>query len=122
MIQFYLLSVLCNGVAGWMLLQNGEHTTPVPRPFRLVLSTLTAVVGLVKLVSPMDMPVIGDLVPALTGITAALVMLFEYWREETPRDSATLLEALIAVNRKRAGFLAAASAVLHFLFPQTPLV
>ncbi|MDR2518505.1 MAG: hypothetical protein LBD13_03715 [Spirochaetaceae bacterium] len=122
MIQFYLLSVLCNGAAGWLLLRNSENTLPAPPPFRLVLGALTAVVGLVKLVSPMDTPVIGDLIPALAALAAAGVILFEYWRENAPSDSSTLVEVLVAVNRRRIGFLAASSAVAHFLFPQTPLI
>jgi hypothetical protein len=77
MVQLYFLSILLNGLSGYVLGFSGnEPDTGMGNSlrfslnnstFRLILGILTAVTGLLKLLSPIegDVPVAGDLVPAI---------------------------------------------------------
>lgn len=93
-----------------------------PDTLRLVLGILAAITGLFKLLSVVqgDVPVIGDLIPALCGFAAGFVLIFEYYRQTAPAeaDSHVLLNLFLDQNKRRIGFLALGSAGLHFLFPQ----
>jgi hypothetical protein len=130
MIQFYFLSILLNGVTGYILSFGGdEPELPVEsgrrfslnnNTFRLVLGILLAVTGLLKLLSPTDIPIIGDLLPALLGLAAGFVLVFGYYRERATVDSekAARFEESIRRYKKWLGFALLGSAALHFLFPQ----
>ncbi|MDR0450929.1 MAG: hypothetical protein LBH26_06660 [Treponema sp.] len=136
MIQFYLLSVLFNAAAGFVLLSgdSGEESSleaglRVPfrnETFRLILGLLTMVAGLFKLLSPVQgaTPVLGDLIPALAGLGAGFVVLLGYYGSRPVLDgerSSKIMET-VSRNRKWLGFAALGSALLHFLFPQALLL
>ncbi len=135
MLQFYFLSILCNAAAGFVLFRNEEY--PVSddpgfkfsiynESFRLSLGIVTCLVGLFKILSvvPGDVRVIGDLVPALAGLLAGFVLVFEYYRNHSKIESekSEKLENFFETNRKWIGIVAMASAVLHFLFPAVLLL
>jgi hypothetical protein len=94
--------------------------------FRLILGVLTILVGLLKILSAVqgDVPVIGDLIPALVGFLAGVVLIFEYYRNHSALDPehTEKIEQLLINNKKWIGFLALASAILHFLFPTVLLL
>jgi hypothetical protein len=129
MIQFYFLSILLNGLTGYILSFSGNKPETIENSFRfslnndtlrLVLGILISVTGLLKLLSPVDIPIIGDLLPALLGLAAGFTLLFGYYRERATVDSEKTARLGAAVDRyvKWLGFGLLVSAALHFLFPK----
>jgi hypothetical protein len=129
MVQFYFLSILLNGLTGYILsfggdkpetLENGFRFSLNSGAFRLILGILISITGLLKLLSPVDIPIIGDLLPALLGLAAGFILLFEYYRERATVDSekAARFEASVERYKKWLGFGLLISAALHFLFPK----
>jgi hypothetical protein len=136
MIQFYFLSILLNGLSGYVLSFRGNEPELSVEDslrfslnnsvFRLILGILSAVTGLLKLLSPMegDVPVVGDLLPALLGLAAGFTLLFGYYRERSTVESEQVnrLDETIGRYKKWLGFFLLVSAALHFLFPQALLL
>ena len=138
MIQLYFLSILFNGLTGYVLVaketwENGSDVknlvfSPHNETFRLVLGILTAVTGLLKLLNPTgdSIPILGDLLPAISGVAAGIVLTFSYYKEHTQAvDSEGKIEKIGNIFlhwKKGIGFTALASALLHFLFPQAFLL
>jgi hypothetical protein len=134
MLQFYFLSIFMNALAGYFLF-FGEEGCPCEFkkdfPIQgetciLITGILSALTGLVKLFSPVGgIPVIGDLIPAITGVLCGFVLLFEYYRRRSSIDNSEhtkRVEGMLVGNRKLIGALAFAAAVLHFLFPRAPFL
>ncbi|MDR1175720.1 MAG: hypothetical protein LBK83_09675 [Treponema sp.] len=135
MIQFYFLSIICNGAAGFLLttdrvsaaesIEDSQKLSLGSETFRLVLGVLTSLSGILKLLSPVqgEVPVIGDIIPALAGLAAGFSLLFEYYRRTSTLQSRKTeeLENFIGKNKKWIGIAALISAVLHFLIPQVTL-
>ncbi|GHV74206.1 hypothetical protein AGMMS49940_15080 [Spirochaetia bacterium] len=131
MIQFYFLSIVLNALSGYVLtrepndeetgLDTGFHWSLQNETTRLILGVLTIVVGLLKILSsiPGDLPVIGDLIPALAGFLAGFALVFAYYRSRSTLESehTDKIEHLLMHNKKWVGFFALAAAGLHFLFP-----
>lgn len=141
MIQFYFLSVLFNLVGGLALaIDSAPRRGPGLEGLRaflrdpsvcLVLGVLTTVVGAFKLLTVMrgDIPVVGDFLPAVTGIGLGLTLLLERYRgpgKATPgeaeasqasRTEATRLEAFLLDHRTSVGIAAMIAGLVHFLFP-----
>jgi uncharacterized membrane-anchored protein len=131
MIQFYFLSVLFNAAAGYVLvmeekdrdegIKTGSYFSLDNDTLRLILGILTLVSGLLKLLSAIqgDIPVIGDLLPAVMGLLAGFILIFEYYHTKTELEvkNSEVLERILLKNKKWVGFVAVASAILHFLFP-----
>lgn len=137
--QFYFLSILLNGIAGYVLvsenslenrLDEGEiggsgYSFRAPgflknESFRLILGVLTMVTGLLKLLSATegDLPVIGDLVPALTGLASGFTLILEFYHDRATVEDAGASFTLFLINHRRwVGFAAIAASALHFLFP-----
>jgi uncharacterized membrane-anchored protein len=136
MIQFYFLSILFNAVTGYILsieqkedegsLDTGLKFSFRNDTFRLVLGILTMLVGLLKLLSATrgDIPVVGDLVPAIVGFGAGFTLIFEYYnsRSALNTEKTDKLALFLEHNKKWIGFIAIASAALHFLFPSVLLL
>jgi hypothetical protein len=136
MIQFYFLSILFNGLSGYLLIrekdrEDGDTPDTVFRlslqneTVRLVLGILTMLMGLLKILSSVqgDIPVIGDLVPALAGLGAGFVLVYEFYRSRSGTDFeiSEKIEGLLT-RRRLIGIAALASAAVHFLFPQVLLL
>jgi hypothetical protein len=140
MIQLYFLSILFNGLSGYLLTlgDRGENGTiessfrfsPGNDTLQLVLGILSAVTGLLKLLSPcMDsMPILGDLLPALMGLLAGFILVFGYYREHSSavnQDEEGKLDRIggsLLKYRKGFGFILLLTALLHFIFPQAFLL
>ncbi|MDR1956504.1 MAG: hypothetical protein LBQ30_06590 [Treponema sp.] len=134
MIQFYFLSILCNTLAGYMLIRreaaactlgNDIETLVQHDTVRLVLGIISIITGLFKLLSAVqgDIPVIGDLLPALSGFASGSVLLFDYYLArttlgETGTTASMNLGRFLLAHKRQIGFTALGTAVLHFLFPQ----
>jgi hypothetical protein len=137
MIQLYFLSILCNGLCGYILFAGNEGeeqedsinknmrfsmNTPT---FHLVLGILCAVTGVLKILSPtMDgILLLGDLIPAAAGIIAGILLIFGIYRQDisaAPENPGALDHFGISLLRfrKAIGLGLIIVAVLHFLFPK----
>ncbi|HNY22170.1 MAG TPA: hypothetical protein PKO22_08490 [Treponemataceae bacterium] len=137
MLQFYFLSILLNAIIGYMLVYaDRESLDIVPdarvpaivhdETFRLVLGILTAVTGFFKLLTPVrgDIPVIGDLFPALTGLAGGFAVLYEYYKTRTTVDEEALPPFVrkIIDGKRYVGVACLMAAAFHFLFPTIPFL
>jgi len=132
MLQFYFLSVLLNAITGYVLIFAdkdeqeilAEHRVPAivrSETFRLVLGLLTGVTGFFKLLTAVrgDVPVIGDLIPALAGLAGGFNLLYEFYKNRSVVEDETLppfFQKIIA-SRRYVGMACLIAACLHFLFP-----
>ena len=131
MYQIYLLSIvtiLLSGIAlAYDRLQQSlrigslfnEEMLSGPT-FRLILGVVTLLVGFFQFltVAPGDVLVVGDLVPALTGILLGSILAIDYYRERSTVET-SLMEALDRVfvkNGSNFGIIGIVVALLHFLF------
>ena len=133
MIQLYFLSILLNGSIGFLLafadtekndtIESSMKFTFSSGNFRLIAGILAAIVGILKLLSPVggQIPILGDLVPALANIAAGFIIVFGFYREQSSRiDQEGQLDRMgdIFLRYKKVASIALlAVAVLHFLFP-----
>jgi hypothetical protein len=131
MLQFYFLSILLNGLAGYALTQNtDEDLAALDTGFRvslrnetcrLVLGAATIITGLLKILSAIrgDVPVVGDLIPALAGILGGFILVFEYYRGRSTLEPehTEKIEQVLIHNKRWIGYFALAAAALHFLLP-----
>lgn len=132
MLQFYFLSVLLNLVTGLILLFSDREDLEVltdakissivrDETFRLVLGILTAITGFFKLLTTVrgDVPVIGDLLPALAGLAGGFILLYEFYRLRSTLDETTLPKLMYTIisSKKYVGIICLVAACLHFLFP-----
>jgi len=134
MIQLYFLSILCNCLCGYILFSgdNNDAETSIDKNMRfslnnpayhLILGIVTIFTGVMKLLSPTmgTLPILGDLVPSLSGICAGLLMIFGIYRRENAVSETSgtferLCESLLRF-RKQIGIGLFVIALLHFLFP-----
>ena len=143
MLQFYFLSVFLNAMAGYLLItdeekENFPESFLRNKTFRLVMGVLCTLTGILKLLSPIegDLPLVGDLFPALSALTAGFILLFEFYKNhaspalkpedggfsEDISDPGKKLEPVLIRNKRAIGFAALAAAALHFIFPQVLLL
>lgn len=128
----YFLSILCNGLSGYILFSENENDTDAKPAnifdnptFHLVLGILSAVTGILKLLSPSigGILILGDLVPAAAGVVAGFMLIFGIYRKDTSMsiESTGTLD-IIGANllrfRKSIGLGLLAVSLIHFLFPQ----
>lgn len=89
--------------------------------FRLVLGILTGATGFFKLLSAVrgDVPVLGDLFPALAGFAGAFIILYDFYRDRSVPGGDRLPSFLrfIVQSKRYVGMGCLIAACLHFLFP-----
>jgi len=138
MIQLYLLSIILNGLIGFLLILGDAAEGDSPEKgvkiffsswgFRLVLGILAAITGILKLLLPMPnsektaIPILGDFLPALAGLAAGFILIFGFYRENSAKSAAAdgkldLIGDTLLQYRKTVGICLLVIAVLHFLFP-----
>ena len=132
MAQFYLLSVLTTITAGLTLAGDflGEKIAFLAglgklrenRRAQTVLGIVSIVVGVVKLIvlSPGEhVPVVGDILPALSGIALGAIVLIEAHRLRVEGRSEPLerLSKTVLTYRVPVGITGAVIGLLHFLVP-----
>ena len=131
MVQFYFLSIFVNLIGGLLLageLLNKQFSKldilqelfKAPT-YLLSFSIVSAVTGIFKIISVYegDVPVIGDIIPALISILIA-VFLFISWQKSKEQEINTALEkteSLIEKYRNILGIAAIVVSLLHFFFP-----
>jgi len=129
MYQIYFLSILVNIIAGIALgfdrMDERLRLHAVFNPelfhhagFRLAMGLIAFVVGFLKLlsVSPGDVAVVGDLLPALVGMVMGFALVFQYYQERVSvRSGAT--ESIDGMVKRYAGTLGTLGifvAIIHF--------
>jgi len=129
MIQLYFLSILCNSLAGYILFSGNDSEMSektgfsIHNPtFYLILGILSIVTGVLKLLSPSldGLVIIGDLIPAASGVIAGLILIFGLYRKDSFEKTGELDrfgKSLIGF-RKPIGLGLFIVALLHFLFPK----
>lgn len=132
MLQFYFLSILLNAITGLVLLfadreiDDSLSTIKVPEifrdeTFRLVLGILTSVTGFFKLLTAVrgDVPVIGDLVPALAGLVGGFALLYEFYKSRSTleMERIPLFIQKVVSSKRYIGIGCLVAASFHFLFP-----
>jgi len=137
MAQSYFLSIVANVVAGLTL--AGDYlgarfpflasfkNLRANRPATISIGIAAVVVGIIKLfvLSPGEsIPVVGDLLPALTGIAVGGILLVEAFRDkvESRSESIKKISSAVLTYRVPVGIAAVVVAVLHFLFPGAPVL
>jgi hypothetical protein len=130
MVQFYLLSVLLNIVAGYSLISfetsskgtkfDGIREYLKDSTTRLILGILCSTVGFFKLLTVMrgDIPVVGDFIPSVAGMAAGFTLLLEFYRANSNVTTTTLdkLDSIFVANRRIVGIVSVSSGLVHFLF------
>ena len=133
MVQFYLLAVVLNILGGLLLsAQMIEDKVPAVRSLQESLSfnsvarvsviLITLLVALFKILSVTsgDVPVVGDLLPALSLVAVAVVFFLEYYEDRASVRTPFLerMESLFVQNKSVIGIIAIIVGVAHFLFPR----
>lgn len=105
---------------GLQLFKNGTFLDD--STFRLVLGIVSALVGLMKLLSVVqnDMPVIGDLLPAVAGLVAAAALLLEFYEVHNSVGSTfpSFIQKIFFDGRKYLGVFCIIAGLMHFVFPR----
>ena len=137
MIQLYFLSIVINGLAGFLFIfgdmgksdsaENSGKFSFVNDGFRLITGILAGVIGVLKLLSPMrGMPILGDLLPAVASVAAGFMLIFGFYQEHSSDVNAdgniNRFGEIILHYKKPIGIILLAVAVLHFLFPEAFLL
>ncbi len=137
MAQIYLLSVLSNIVAGLTLAGDylGEKipflatfkNLRANRPASVTIGVVTAIIGIIKLIVPSPgetIPVVGDLLPALTGIALGVILLVDSFRAtvESRGEQLKKISTAVLTYRVPVGIAGVVVAILHFLFPGVPVL
>ena len=135
MLQFYFLSIVANALAGYILISGSDDSPLVfksgfslkDETFKLGVGIAALVIGLMKILSVVegDVPVIGDIIPAVAGILSGFILVFEYYRSRTSLEASenvAKVDRLLVANKKVIGIAALIAAVLHFLFPRVLLL
>ncbi len=101
---------------------NSKGTFFDDMTFRLVVAVLSGLVGILKLLSTIqnDVPVIGDLIPALAGLAACFALLVEYYIQKSTTEVKlpSVLNTVFISGRKYLGIFCIIAGVLHFIFPR----
>ena len=127
MLPVYFLSIALNALVGYILAFGKEEAEEGALSLnldsettRLLIGVLAAITGLLKILSPVagDIPVVGDLVPALAGLGGGFILAIEFYRRRNTVHSSAMerIEEFTAKNRKLAGFVCLGAAAIHLIF------
>jgi hypothetical protein len=96
------------------------------KSLKFTLGVVSLVIAVLKILGPIqgDVPVIGDLLPALGGLASGTILLFDFFRASSSIQSSTVekLQGVILDYRKAAGLATAAAGLLHFIVPSVPIL
>jgi len=135
MVQFYALSVVVNVLAG-LLLAGGAKENKTTFLYKLKglfetkaakfsLGLLSLIVGLFKILTPTsgDVPVVGDILPAVTGFVLGGILLLDFLRTSSDlEEEPNKLSTRILSNKKYIGMAGIVAGILHFLMPAVIIV
>ena len=136
MVQFYALSIFVNLVGG-LILAAGDRDDGQTifgkvqsilggKNIKFLFGIVSAIIGFFKILTPAegDIPVIGDLLPALSGMAIGVVLLLDFFKSSTDITTKSIesLDLIFLSNKKIIGIAGIISAVLHFLMPSVPVI
>lgn len=132
MVQFYLLAV-CLNIAGGLILSAEFFSGKIPfaatmkeaveekQAWRVIFVILVLFTGLFKILSVTkgDVPVVGDLLPALSLILIGISLLsgFIADKSETEETPVHKINSVLVPNSHIIGVSSIVVGILHFLFP-----
>ncbi len=132
MIQFYLLAV-CLNIAGGLILSSDFFSEKIPfaatlrdsvqekQSWRIIFILLLLFTGIFKVLSVTkgDVPVVGDLLPALSLLLIGITSLSNYFAEKSDTEGTFFhrMNAVLTPNSHIIGVSAIVLGLLHFLFP-----
>jgi len=130
--QLYFLSIVLNGFAGFLFLfgdlggddsaEGSKKLAFVGSGFRLIMGILALIVGILKLLYPMEVLIFGDLLPSLAGMIAGFMLVYGFYRERSSHvDSEEKINRfgeVILHYKKAIGIVLLVAALLHFLLPR----
>ncbi len=131
MLQFYFLSIVTNVLGGFALSFDtiGDRFTGLSslgelfekNRTRMILGIIAIVFGVFKLLSVTkgDIPVVGDLIPALSGIAIGITLTVESYkqRSDVTTPAVERIDNVFVRNKSLIGIIGIVVGVLHFLFP-----
>lgn len=132
MVQFYVLAIVINFLGGALLageylgerlpfLRDLRHYFKKQQSARIVFMILGLVTAVFKILSVTDgdIPVVGDLLPAVSLLLVTFITALDYYIDRSDVESAgrERLEAIFLSNESVFGIGAMLVAVLHFFFP-----
>jgi uncharacterized membrane-anchored protein len=131
--QLYFLSVVLNAAAGYILFTDDKREpaaeqTFAPNPanpvFRLILGIVTMIMGVLSILASTDIPVVGDIFPALAGLGSGFALVFGYYRSKSTiaSEKADKTGKAIELYKKPLGIVTMVIAFLHFLLPSVLLI
>jgi len=130
MLQFYFLSIFANMLAGLTLTSDYfAEKFKAFLPFKELLSKKNVkttigiaafVVGFLKLLLPVQTVVVGDLLPALAGLTMGTGLILGIIKERAKVSAETVdnLEKTVMTYRVPLGIAGLVVSALHFLLPR----
>ncbi len=131
MLQFYFLSILLNFFGGailaaaflekrFSLFSGLEEFFNERGNLKLTLGILSIIVGILKFLSVVegDVKVVGDLLPALSGIMIGLALMAGYYRSRTDVQTETGFNTFLEKYQTIIGMTAIGIAVAHFFIPR----
>lgn len=146
MLQFYFLSILLNFIVGLILIYSDVFSVKTSethkgtetkdgisklsfadsaflsnKTFLLVVGILSVFTGIMKLLSVVrnDIPVVGDLLPALAGLVGGFSVLIAYYRM-TATEKVVLpdfVQKVFVDGHKYVGVFCIIAGLLHFIIP-----
>jgi len=132
MLQLYFLSILCNGIIGYLFVygdayesesgEDGLRSSAFGGGFRLIIGIVSIITGFLKLLLPVRVPILGDLLPAAMGVIAGFMLLYGFYSDNGSRNGGTgkldRIGSVLLQHRKPIGFVCMVVAALHFLVPR----
>lgn len=132
MVQFYFLSI-CLNVLGGLVLAAPHFSERLPgilslreyiidkTGLRIGLIAALLLIGVMKIinVSPGDIIIVGDLLPALTLLLSGFTLLVEFIFENNESESGFLkkMDSVFVKHASITGIAALVAGGLHFIFP-----
>ncbi|TFG64982.1 MAG: hypothetical protein E4H36_01395 [Spirochaetales bacterium] len=130
MFQFYFLSILVNFFAGlvsasdflgekFQRIKGFKESFSTPG-IKIFLGLLAFIIGIFKLIIPVRIAVVGDLIPAIAGIVLGITLMVDFYKSKSdmaPERPGTLQNIFVG-QKSFIGMLGIIASILHFLFPR----
>lgn len=130
MFQFYLLSVIINFFAGIaaasdFLTEKIQGLKGMGEAFsrpgmKIFLGLCAFIIGIMKLIIPVRVPVAGDLIPAIMGLVLGITLMADFYKSKSDvtSETTTALQKIFLGQKSFFGILGIMVAFLHFIFPR----
>jgi len=136
MLQFYFLSIATNLIGGFILasdkiIEKFPNLTAFAELFKknsskMMLGIFTIIFGVFKILSVTkgDIIVVGDIIPALSGIIVGSTLAVESYkmRSTVSTPAVERLDNVFVKNKSLIGIAGIIIGLLHFLFPSVLLL